>query len=84
MPSAAIGLGGATGLWGLAADTDGIDGPGDAAGAFFDGRTADASADAALEANDSGTYLGRRAALFRPGPTGTNVNDLRIILRRPS
>jgi glycerate 2-kinase len=78
--AAAIALAGEPHLCGLAADTDGIDGNGDAAGAFFDGRTADADAEAALAANDSGPYLERRGALFRPGPTGTNVNDLRIIL----
>ena len=80
--AAAIALAGADGICGLAADTDGIDGSGDAAGAFFDGSTAGPGAEAALEANDSNTFLDRRGALFRPGPTGTNVNDLRIILRR--
>jgi glycerate 2-kinase len=68
---------------GLAADTDGIDGNDDAAGAFFDGRMARPRrrAEAALHANDTGTFLDRAGALFRTGPTGTNVNDLRIILR---
>ena len=80
--AAAMALNGARSLAGLAADTDGIDGSGTAAGAFFDGRTAARGASAALAANDSGTFLNRRGALFRPGPTGTNVNDLRILLAR--
>jgi hydroxypyruvate reductase len=68
---------------GLAGDTDGIDGEGEAAGACFDGRTARSrrKAEAALEANDSGGFFGRNGGLFVTGPTGTNVNDLRIILR---
>jgi hydroxypyruvate reductase len=80
--AAALALDGARRVSGLAADTDGIDGNGDAAGAFFDGAMARPrrNAEAALAANDSGTFLDRRGALFRPGPTGTNVNDLRIIL----
>ena len=67
---------------GLAADTDGIDGHGEAAGAFFDGRTAASrrKAEAALAANDSGGFFDRNGGLFVTGPTGTNVNDLRIIL----
>jgi hydroxypyruvate reductase len=69
---------------GLAADTDGIDGIGSAAGAFFDGGTA-ASGDpqAALAANDSGAFFAALGALFVTGPTGTNVNDLRILLTPP-
>jgi glycerate 2-kinase len=80
--AAAIEIAGVADISGLAADTDGIDGTGDAAGAFFDGRTAAPAAEAALAANDSGSLLDRRGALFRPGPTGTNVNDLRILLVR--
>jgi hydroxypyruvate reductase len=80
--AAAIALRGQDGISGLAADTDGIDGTGPAAGAFFDGGTATNGAEAALAANDSGRYLDSRGALFVTGPTGTNVNDLRIVLRR--
>jgi hydroxypyruvate reductase len=72
-------------LVGLAADTDGIDGRSHAAGAFFDGGTAlaAAEAEAALAANNSGAFFARRGALFVTGATGTNVNDLRILLTPP-
>jgi len=63
---------------GLAADTDGLDGTSGAAGAWF-GGTPVAGAQAALAANDGAA----RADLFVSGPTGTNVNDLRIILIAP-
>jgi hydroxypyruvate reductase len=84
--AAALALAGDKRTAGLAADTDGIDGNGEAAGAFFDGATARSRrrAEAALKANDSGTLLGRGGDLFVTGPTGTNVNDLRIVLRARS
>jgi glycerate-2-kinase len=78
--AAAMELRGSRGIIGLAGDTDGIDGIGDAAGAFFDGSSAGDGAEEALARNDSGSFLGARGALFVTGPTGTNVNDLRIIL----
>ncbi|HEX2763142.1 MAG TPA: DUF4147 domain-containing protein [Allosphingosinicella sp.] len=78
--AAAVALRGRQGIKGLAADTDGIDGASEAAGAFFDGSTAAPGAEAALEDNDSAPFLASRDALFVTGPTGTNVNDLRIIL----
>lgn len=73
----------------LAADTDGVDGNCDVAGAYVDGDTVDelqaASVDVeeALADNDSGSALGEAGALFVPGPTLTNVNDLRMILVDP-
>jgi glycerate 2-kinase len=73
--------------WGaFAADTDGNDGPTDAAGGLVDGRTAgrirDAGHDpaAALAANDAYPALDAGGALLVTGPTGTNVNDLRVAL----
>lgn len=66
---------------GLAADSDGIDGNSGAAGAFFSG--ADAAGAAALASNDSAAWFKAANGLFAPGPTGTNVNDLRIILVAP-
>lgn len=68
-------------ITGLAADSDGIDGTSGVAGAFFSG--ADAAGAAALETNDSAGWFASAGGLFAPGPTGTNVNDLRIILVAP-
>jgi hydroxypyruvate reductase len=70
---------------GLAADTDGIDGQSRAAGAFFDGTSVatPSEAQAALSDSDSGGFFARRGALFITGATGTNVNDLRILLTPP-
>ena len=79
--AAALRLKGSERVQGLAADTDGIDGASAAAGAFFDGATASAGAGEALAANDSGGFLAARGVPFVTGPTGTNVNDLRILLR---
>ncbi len=81
---------GVPGVHALAADTDGIDGTEDNAGAFADGSTA-----AALRATgtDAMTRLGQNDAwgafdavqgLFVPGPTGTNVNDFRAVLITPA
>ncbi|MDZ7908190.1 MAG: glycerate kinase [Gemmobacter sp.] len=72
----------------LAADTDGIDGSEDNAGAFADGasmarlRALDADPAALLAGNDAYTAFERLGDLFTPGPTGTNVNDFRAILLR--
>ncbi|MFN3945972.1 MAG: glycerate kinase [Allosphingosinicella sp.] len=78
--AAAIALAGREHVAGLAADTDGIDGTGAAAGAFFGSGVAAEGAEAALADNDSGAWFAARGALFVTGPTGTNVNDLRILL----
>ena len=65
-----------------AVDTDGVDGPTDAAGAIVDRDTVGdrRRARSALEAHDAYDYLDGRDALVRTGPTGTNVNDLRVML----
>jgi len=61
-----------------AVDTDGIDGPTDAAGGIVDGSIDSERAEHALANNDSYSLLQAVDGLIQTGPTGTNVNDLRI------
>lgn len=65
-----------------AVDTDGSDGSTDAAGALADAGTVSntTAAQAALDGNDSYRFFEDCGALLHTGPTGTNVNDLRIIV----
>jgi glycerate-2-kinase len=71
----------------LAAGTDGIDGPTDAAGACVDGETVARAAARgldparALAATDSHPLLAATGDLLRTGSTGTNVADLVVALR---
>jgi glycerate-2-kinase len=73
----------------LAAGTDGIDGPTDAAGAYADGETLahgnelGVDARAALAANDSHSFFDREGGVLRTGPTGTNVMDLAFLYVDP-
>ncbi|WP_043613569.1 glycerate kinase [Ensifer sp. ZNC0028] len=82
----ALGIDGAKGVSALAADTDGIDGSEDNAGAFADDTTIARlvaqrlDAAAFLQKNDSWSAFDALGDLFKPGPTGTNVNDFRAIL----
>jgi glycerate 2-kinase len=86
--SFALGVDGVEGVHAFAADTDGIDGSQDNAGAFADYtsarrmRQAGADPKAALARNDAWTAFDAVGDLFVPGPTGTNVNDLRAVLIR--
>ena len=72
----------------FAVDTDGGDGPTDAAGGLVSGETAQAiregglDPEEALENNDAYAALEVGGALLITGPTGTNVNDLRVALVR--
>jgi hydroxypyruvate reductase len=86
----AIALAGAPGVGAVAGDTDGTDGGGgsasDPAGAFIDettlSRAKALSLDPArfLDDNDSTGFFEKLGDLLSPGPTYTNVNDLRAIL----
>ncbi|WP_137701252.1 glycerate kinase type-2 family protein [Marimonas lutisalis] len=86
--SFALAVDGVEGIAALAADTDGVDGSEDNAGAFADGqtavrmRTAGADPADALACNDAWGAFAAVGDLYVTGPTGTNVNDLRIILIR--
>lgn len=79
---------GIAGIIALAADTDGIDGSEDNAGAFVDAasasrmRAAGLDPAAMLARNDAYSAFAAIDDLFAPGPTGTNVNDFRAILIR--
>ena len=71
---------------GLFCDTDGIDGPIDAAGAICDGqsrlkaREIDVSAREHLAQNNSYDFFYRLGDLVITGPTGTNVMDIGIVI----
>ena len=84
--SAAIHLEGVDGVALLALATDGTDGPTDAAGAIIDGDTARRARArgldplVALRNNDAYPLLDDIGDLLRIGPTGTNVNDLMVLL----
>jgi hydroxypyruvate reductase len=86
--SLAIDIDGCDGLHAMAADTDGIDGSEDNAGAFADGGTIARLRKASLvpaemlRDNDAWSAFHAIGDLFAPGPTGTNVNDFRAILIR--
>ncbi|HEX9179342.1 MAG TPA: glycerate kinase [Burkholderiales bacterium] len=86
--SLAIELGGMKGTWALAADTDGIDGSEDNAGAIATpdslkrAAKLDLSAEKLLAGNDAWGFFDALGDLVVTGPTRTNVNDYRVILLR--
>jgi glycerate 2-kinase len=65
----------------LAAGTDGVDGPTDAAGAVVHGGMPTVGLGEALARHDTYPALDRLSALVRTGPTGANAMDLHILLR---
>jgi glycerate-2-kinase len=66
--------------------TDGVDGPTDAAGAIVDGKTLERAAKLGLNPekylaeNDSYHFFSKLGDLIVTGPTGTNVNDISVII----
>jgi glycerate 2-kinase len=87
--SAAVALQGVPGIWGLAGDTDGIDGSEDAAGAIIGpdslarARVLGLDAKAFLAGHDSYSFFRQLDDLVLTGPTLTNVNDFRALLVLP-
>lgn len=89
-----IALGAAKGIAGMqdtlvfSLGSDGTDGPTDAAGAWVDGTSVSRLAqrgirvDAVLQDNDAYHALKAIDGLIITGPTGTNVNDLSVLLIR--
>jgi len=79
-------LQGQAGVWALAADTDGIDGMEDNAGAQVAPDTLQRAAAQGLKLtdhllrNDAYGYFSALGDLVVTGPTNTNVNDFRAIL----
>jgi glycerate 2-kinase len=79
-------LQGQPGVWALAADTDGIDGIEDNAGAFVapdtlvQAQALGMKVDAFLDRNDAYGFFEPLGGLVITGPTHTNVNDFRALL----
>jgi len=85
----AIATDGAPGIWGLAADTDGVDGAEDIAGGLFApdtlsrARAKGRDPQAMLDDNDGHGFFGMLGDSLVTGPTRTNVNDFRATLVAP-
>ena len=87
--AAALAMHGSSGVWAVGFGTDGRDGPTDVAGAMADGGTAARgrkkrlTAAAALKRNDSYRFFKAVGGHIVTGSTGTNVNDLYMLLVKP-
>jgi len=85
----AIAANGAAGIWGLSADTDGVDGAEEIAGAIFTpdtlarARAKGRDPEAMLDDNDGHGFFGMLGDSLVTGPTRTNVNDFRATLIAP-
>ena len=84
--SAAAGIDGLDHVLVFSLGSDGTDGPTDAAGGIVDGQTASLlrekglSIYQVLENNDAYHALAKADGLIITGPTGTNVNDVAVVL----
>ena len=84
--AAALEIAGLAKVWVVAIGTDGTDGPTDAAGAVVDGDTVaraqrlSVDLKGALKRHNTYPALKRLHQLIITGPTGTNVNDLYLLL----
>jgi glycerate 2-kinase len=84
--AAALKMGGMDGVVVASLSTDGVDGPTDAAGAIVDGKTIARAAEMDLNPreflveNDSYNFFSKLGDLIFTGPTGTNVNDVSVIV----
>jgi glycerate-2-kinase len=84
--SAAFEMAGLPNTWVMALGTDGTDGPTDAAGAIVSGRTVARAKEHGIDLRSSlnrhNTYPALKALRchIHTGPTGTNVNDLYLVL----
>ena len=87
--SAAIEIKGVDNACVFSVGSDGTDGPTDAAGGFADGYTHEliamkcVSPKAMLEDNNAYNTLMLANGLVMTGPTGTNVNDVAVVLIKP-
>jgi len=86
--SAAIEIEGLEGVTIFSVGSDGTDGPTDAAGGIVDGESAqimqEENVDPIVHLNNNDSYRALNASgdLIMTGPTGTNVNDLMVILAK--